>query len=134
MNNHISDEMIEQVKDYNIWLIASEDDTTVDPLISSVPTFYRFLKAGSKNVHFTLYDHVRGTDDPSATYIGHFSWVYAFNDQVDKEFDNDKVIEDLPNFDFDPNTGAITTKNKYVTNANCNKPNNMWTWLASKTK
>ena len=134
MNNHISDEMIEQVKDYNIWFIASEDDTTVDPLFTSVPTFYRFLKAGSKNVHYTLYDHVRGTDDPKATYIGHFSWIYAFNDQVDKEFDNDKVIEDLPNFNFDPYTGAITTKNKYVTNANCKKPNNMWAWLASKTK
>ena len=134
INNHISDEMIEQVKDYNIWFIASEDDTTVNPLTTSVPTFYRFLKAGSKNVHFTLFDHVRGTDDPNATYIGHFSWVYAFNDQVDKEFDNDKVIEDLPNFDFDRNSGAITTKNKYVTNSNCNKPSNMWTWLASKTK
>ena len=134
INNHISDEMIEQVKDYSIWLIASEDDTTVNPLITSIPTFYRFLKAGSKDVHFTLYDHVRGTDDPDATYIGHFSWIYAFNDQVNKEFDNNKVIEDLPNFAFDRNTGEITTQNKYVTNANCNKPRNLWAWLSSKTK
>ena len=134
MNKFIYDEMIEKVKDYNIWLVASEDDTTVDPLISSIPTFYRFLKAGSKNVHYTLFDKVRGTDDPNASYIGHFSWIYAFNDQVDKEFDNDKVIEDLPNFAFDKGTGAITTKDKYVTNANCNKKNNMWAWMASQTK
>ena len=133
-NKHISDEMIEQVKDYNVWFIASEDDTTVDPLSTSIPTFYRFLKAGSKEVHYTLYDHVKGTDDPNANYIGHFSWVYAFNDQVNKEFDNNKVIEDLPNFAFDQDTGAITTPNKYVTNANCNKSGNMWAWMASKTK
>ena len=134
MNRYIYDEMIEKAKDYNIWFIASEDDTTVNPLITSIPTFYRFLKAGSKNVHFTLFDHVRGTDDPNATYIGHLSWVYAFNDQVNKEFDNNKVIEDLPNFAFDPNSGAITTENIYVTNANCNKSCNLWAWLASKTK
>ena len=134
MNKYIYDEMIEQVKDYNVWFIASEDDTTVNPLITSVPTFYRFLKAGSKNVHYTLYDKVRGTDDPNASYIGHFSWVYAFNNQVDKEFDNDKVIEDLPNFDYNKDTGAITTQNKYVTNANCNKKSNMWAWMASQTK
>jgi predicted peptidase len=134
MNKNINDEMIEQAKDYNIWFIASEDDTTVDPLITSIPTFYRFLKAGSKNVHYTLYDHVRGTDDPKTIYLGHFSWIYAFNDQVDKEFDNDKVVDDLPNVVIDKNSGAITSKDNYITNDNCYKSANMWAWMASQTK
>jgi len=134
MNKNISDEMIEQTKDYNVWFIASEDDTTVDPLISSIPTFYRFIKAGAKNIHYTLYDQVRGTDDPNAIYQGHYSWIYAFNDQVNKEFDNTKVTEDVPNLAIEQDTGAITTENKYVTNANCNKPGNMWAWLSAQTK
>eukprot|EP00833_Pecoramyces_ruminatium_P002870 jgi/Orpsp1_1/1176902/evm.model.c7180000059442.1 len=66
MNRNISDEMIEQVKDYNIWFLHSEDDTTVAPLSTSIPSYYRLLKAGAKNVHYTLTDKVRGTDDPNA--------------------------------------------------------------------
>jgi len=134
MNKNISDEMIEQVKDYNVWLVASEDDTTVDPLISSIPTFYRFIKAGAKNIHYTLYDQVRGTDDPNAIYQGHYSWVYAFNDQVNKEFDNAKVAKDLPNVEIEKETGKITTEDKYVTNANCTKKGHLWSWLAAQRK
>jgi len=132
MNRNISDDMIKQVKDYKIWFIHSEDDTTVDPLASSIPSYYRLLKAGAKNIHFTLYDQVRGTDDPNAIYMGHYSWVYAFNDQVKKEFDNAKILEDYDNITIEK--GKLTSSNNYLTNANCNKEGNMWSWLAEQTK
>ncbi|OUM60515.1 hypothetical protein PIROE2DRAFT_13711, partial [Piromyces sp. E2] len=74
MNKNISDEMIDQVKDYNIWFLQSEDDTTVNPLATTIPAFYRLLGAGAQNVHFTLTDKVRGEDDPEAKYMGHYSW------------------------------------------------------------
>ncbi|OUM56816.1 hypothetical protein PIROE2DRAFT_18420, partial [Piromyces sp. E2] len=88
MNKNISDEMIDQVKDYNIWFLQSEDDTTVNPLATTIPAFYRLLGAGAQNVHFTLTDKVRGEDDPEAKYMGHYSWIYTFNDDVKTEFDN----------------------------------------------
>ncbi|KAG4091597.1 alpha/beta-hydrolase [Neocallimastix lanati (nom. inval.)] len=132
MNRNISDEMIDQVKDYNIWLIHSEDDTTVNPLETSIPSYYRLINAGAKNVHYTLFENVRGTDDPDAIYMGHYSWVYAFNDQVKKEFDNEKTLEDFENITIEK--GKLTSTDNYVTNANCNKEGNMWSWLAKQTK
>eukprot|EP00833_Pecoramyces_ruminatium_P013982 jgi/Orpsp1_1/1188014/evm.model.d7180000061822.1 len=132
MDRNISDEMIDQAKDYNIWFLHSEDDTTVDPFSTSIPSYYRLINAGAKNVHYTLTDKVRGTDDPNATYIGHYSWIYAFNDQVKKEFDNAKVKADFENISIEG--GKLVSTNNYVTNANCNKEGNMWTWLSEQTK
>jgi len=132
MNKNVSDEMIEQVKDYNIWFLQSEDDTTVNPLTSTVPAYYRLLKAGAKNVHFTFTDKVRGEDDPDALYMGHYSWVYAFNDNVKTEFDNAKALADYENVTFE--AGVVSSTNNYVTSANCTKKANMWTWLAEQSK
>jgi len=132
MNRNISDEMIQQVKDYNIWLVHSEDDTTVDPLATTIPSYYRLLEAGAKNVHYTLFENVRGTDDPEGVYMGHYSWVYAFNDQVKKEFDAEKAKADLKNVEIEH--GEVKSKNNYVTNANCTKKGNMWKWLAQQRK
>ncbi|KAG4101204.1 alpha/beta-hydrolase [Neocallimastix lanati (nom. inval.)] len=132
MDRNISEDMIEDIKDYNIWFLHSEDDTTVDPLATSISTYYRLMNAGAKNVHYTLTDHVIGTDDPEVQYMGHYSWVYAFNDQVKKQFDNAKVVADFENITI--KDGKVTTTDNYVTNANCSKDGNMWSWLASQRK
>ncbi len=115
-NSRISDDMIEGIKDYNIWFLQSADDTTVDPKATTIPTFYRLLEAGAENVHFTLTANVRGADDPTAYYMGHFSWVYAFNDSVKTEFDNSAV-----------------TSQSYISAANCNVEADMWDWIAEQT-
>ncbi|ORX41912.1 hypothetical protein BCR36DRAFT_587645 [Piromyces finnis] len=132
MNKNISDEMIEQVKDYNIWFLQSEDDTTVNPLMTTIPSYYRLINAGAKNVHFTLKDRVVGSDDPSSVYFGHYAWVYAFNDDVKKEFDNSKTLADFTNITIEG--GELTSTNNYVTNANCSVDGNMWAWLSAQTK
>ncbi|KAL6618412.1 alpha/beta-hydrolase [Neocallimastix sp. 'constans'] len=132
MDRNISEDMIEGVKGYNIWFLHSEDDTTVDPLATSISTYYRLMNAGAKNVHYTLTDHVIGTDDPEVQYMGHYSWVYAFNDQVKNQFDNTKVVADFENITI--KDGKVITTDNYVTNANCNKDGNMWSWLASQRK
>ncbi len=123
-NSRISDDMIEQIKDYNIWFLQSYDDTTVNPNSSTIPTFYRLLEAGAENVHFTLTEHVTAVDDPTAsnngvtgTYMGHWSWIMAFNDRLSTEFDN----------------SAITAQSD-ITPANCTKEGNLWDWLAEQTR
>lgn len=122
-DHRISDEMIASVKDYAIWFVLSADDGTVTPPDYALPTYVRLLEAGAENAWLTLTDNVRGTDDPnpwswtgSGTYDGHWSWIYAFNDQVTTRFDTAKVsgVEDL------------IPENCTVTDVN------LWTWLAAQ--
>ena len=118
MNSRISDEMIQQIKDYNIWFLHSADDTTVNPGQTSIPTYFRLLQAGATNCMFTLTQNVKGTDDPTASYMGHYSWVYAFNDQVTTRFDPAQV-----------------TSQDYLIYSNCNVTNvNMWSWMSAQSK
>lgn len=124
LDQRISDEMIAGIKDYHIWFLLSADDATVNPPDFALPTYVRLLKAGAENVWLTLTDHVRGTDDPepwswtgTGTYDGHWSWIYAFNDQVTTRFDPAKVssVDDL-------------------TSANCTVDGvNLWQWMSEQT-
>lgn len=123
LNQCVSDEMIQQVKDYNIWFVQSEDDGTVNPMEYALPTYMRLLEADAQNIWFTLTDHVRGTDDPepwswtgTGTYDGHWSWIYVFNDQVTTRFDPAKVssVADL-------------------TSGNCTVDGvNLWQWMSEQ--
>lgn len=117
LDQRISDETILKVKDYNIWFVQSFDDTTVNPPKYDLPTFNRLLKAGAENVHLTLTEKVLGKDKNGQEYNGHWSWIYVFNDDVKKEFDNSKV------------SGV-----DYLTPANCNVSANMWKWLSEQAK
>ncbi len=92
----VTDAKIERIKDKPIWFVHSADDWVVEPENFSLPTYRALLKAGAKNVWFSYYENVVGTDDPNANqniilspeytvgpgYMGHFSWIYTFNDQV----------------------------------------------------
>ena len=79
---NISDAEIKSLAKENIWFVQSFDDTTVRPAQFGIPTFKRLVQAGAKNVWSSMFENVRGTDMPGARYMGHFSWVYVFNDQV----------------------------------------------------
>ncbi len=123
LNQCISEEMIAQVKDYNIWFLQSADDATVSPVDYGMPTYVRLLEAGAQNIWFTLTDKVRGTDDPnpwswtgSGTYDGHWSWIYAFNDQVNTRFDTAtiKSVDDLK-----PENCTVTDVN-------------LWAWMSEQ--
>lgn len=123
-NSKITDAMIEQIKDYKMWFVQSDDDMTVLPNKFVKPTYLRLLQAGAQNVHFTFTGAVKGTDDPNPTswtgsgkYDGHWVWIYAFNDQIKTQLDNSAIsyLEDM-------------------TSAKCTKEGNMWQWLAQQTK
>ena len=126
-NNKISDAMIESIKDYNMWFVQSHDDTTVVPANFVYPTYDRLLKAGANNVHLTVTDHVYGKDDPHPaggwgvtvpdTYMGHWVWITAFNDEIKKEIDNSAI-----------SSAADIVPEK------CTKDGNMWKWLSEQKK
>lgn len=123
MSGNISEDMLAKIKDKKMWFVLSEADTTLKPDVYSLPLYARLLQAGAQNVHMTLFDKVRGTDDPNPSswsgtgfYDGHWSWIHVFNDQVKKEIDNSKI-------------NAVTD----LTSENCNIEGNMWQWLSEQT-
>ena len=81
-NRFISDEQIAMLAKENIWFVQSYDDTTVDPKQFCIPTYERLVKAGAANCWMSMFENIQGKDIPGAKYLGHFSWVYVFNDQV----------------------------------------------------
>lgn len=124
-SGNISDDMLATIKDLKMWFLLSEDDTTLKPGMYTLPLFDRLIKAGAQNMHLTLKEHVPGKDDPNPSsfggpagyYMGHWSWICAFNDDVKTEMDLTKVSSQA---DLKP--------------ANCTKAGNMWEWLAAQKK
>lgn len=124
-SGNIDGDMLDRIKDLKMWFLLSADDTTLAPDIYTLPLYARLMEAGAENMHLTLLDHVRGVDDPNPTswgapsgcYMGHWSWIHAFNDDVKKQFDNSKI------------TGV-----DYLKPENCTKDGNMWQWLAAQAK
>lgn len=67
---------------------------------------------------------MRGTDDPepwswtgTGTYDGHWSWIYAFNDQVTTRIDTAKVAS----------VADLTPENCTVTDVN------LWQWMSQQS-
>jgi predicted esterase len=79
---NISDVQIQQLKNENMWIVQSFDDTTVRPTEYCIPTYKRLMEAGAENIWLSMFENVVGTDTPGQRLMGHFSWVYVFNDQV----------------------------------------------------
>ncbi|MCD8287020.1 MAG: hypothetical protein LUD50_07340 [Clostridia bacterium] len=119
---NVSDDMISSTKDNPIWFVQSEDDPTVKPKYCAQPTYFRYIKAGASNTHFTLVPEVRGLDAPGFKYYGHWSWVYVLKDA------------DALRRDFSPEEVQAAPSAKYITAANCKEPADFWTWLSMQRK
>lgn len=83
----ITDEQINQLKDLPMWFIHAANDTTVNPKNFTIPTYQRLAAAGAKDLHFSYFTDVRGTDgNPKGNnYMGHYSWIYIFRDEVEMD-------------------------------------------------
>lgn len=84
----ITDNQINSIKNLPIWFTYAKNDKTVNPATTSEPTMDRLIKAGNTKVHKSVFDKVVDTSglykDENGNpyeYDGHWSWVYAFNDQ-----------------------------------------------------
>ena len=83
-DSFVTDEDIENLKNYPMWFIHAANDTTVDAKSFVIPTYQRLNAAGAKDLHFSYFTDVRGTEgNPSGNnYMGHYSWIYIFRDEV----------------------------------------------------
>ncbi len=77
-----TEEKIQAIKDLPIWFVQSADDPVVVPANYMLPTYQALIQAGAENTWMSYFETVEGTDSPGTTYLGHFSWIYLFNNQV----------------------------------------------------
>ena len=80
-----------------IWFTAAKTDTVLPPKDYAVPTVERLQKAGA-DVHFSYFDNVIDTsgkykkaDGTPYEYMGHWSWIYVYNDQCEDTINGKSV-------------------------------------------
>ena len=79
LNNKILDSEIQNLAKIPLWFVQSKNDEIAKDVNYVSPTFERIKKAGSKNLHLTMYDGV--FDSSGREFNGHYSWIYVFNNQ-----------------------------------------------------
>ena len=97
-NDLISETDIQNIGKTPLWFVSAKTDTTVPPKDYVIPTVERLRKIGA-NVHFSFFDDVHDTsglynkeDGKPYEYLGHFSWIYVYNDLCE-EIINDKKVK-----------------------------------------
>ncbi len=94
-SKYITDNQINSIKNVPIWFIQAKDDNVTDPKATAIPVYERLKKAGAKNVHFSLFDHVTDLSGlfggENYHFNGHWSWIYSHANQVFKEYDGSYV-------------------------------------------
>jgi predicted peptidase len=83
-DSFVTDADINKLKDLPMWFIHAANDTTVDATNFVIPTYQRLVEAGAKDLHFSYFTNVTGTEgNPNGNdYMGHYSWIYIFRDEV----------------------------------------------------
>ncbi len=91
----LSEDDIRSLAKQSIWYMHSKDDPVTKADVTVIPTFDLLMKAGAKDVHLSLYDHVvdlygvYGGNDYHLN--GHFSWVYSHRNHASKVIDGQEV-------------------------------------------
>ena len=101
LDERITDDHINRMKDLPIWFTHAANDPVVVPNKYVLPTYDRLMKAGAKNVHFTYWDKIMdlhmGFKDENGNpyeYMGHFAWIPMLNDDCKVDFDKKPVVVD----------------------------------------
>lgn len=86
----ITDAQLEGIKDLPVWFVYAENDTVVPPENYEIPTIQR-LQALGADVHTSIFEDVHdttglyaGEDGAPYQYMGHWSWLYFFNNQCEE--------------------------------------------------
>lgn len=90
-SEYLTGEEIQRIANQSIWFMHSADDPVTPPAETVIPIYDRLLRAGAKDVHLSLYEHVvdlsgffGGTD---YWYHGHLSWIYSHSNHAAKVID-----------------------------------------------
>ncbi len=127
-------EKAEKIKNLPIWFINAANDPIVIPKNFSLPKYQALLKAGAKNVWYSYYENVKGTDMPEVEYLGHFSWIHVLNNRVSGVQDTTKIINsvDKETFGFIPSNATNGGSKKAVYNGKTYS--NLFAWMNDQIK
>lgn len=103
---------VNAVKGIPIWFIHSADDTTVNPQNYALPLYKALVDAGASNKWFSYYESVKGTDIKDQSYLGHWSWIYYFNNQASGVQDPEVIRNAQGTSGFEPSNTTLGGKNK----------------------
>jgi len=91
LDSGITDAQLQGIKDLPVWFVYAKNDTTVDPTLYEIPTIER-LEAIGADVHTSVFDDVhdtsdrfKGEDGQAYQYMGHWSWLYFFNNECKED-------------------------------------------------
>lgn len=91
----VSEEDLNTLASQSIWYMHSKDDPVTRADVTVIPTFDRLTKAGAKDVHLSMYDHVidlYGVYGGKDYHLnGHFSWVYSHRNHPRKVIDGKEI-------------------------------------------
>lgn len=98
LDQRISDEDIQRLKEIPIWFTHAKNDPVVAPNQYAVPTYERLMAAGAKNCHFTYWDRImdlhglfKNEKGEPWEYMGHFAWIPVFNNDCRQDYDGKPV-------------------------------------------
>lgn len=128
-NRWMTEEKIEAIKDIPTWFVVSADDFVVNPKLYVLPTYRALVSAGAENSWLSLYESIVGTDSPGSTYMGHFSWVYLFNNQVTGVQDKEAIAASTDEETF----GAVATNDGGGT-MSAGEYTNIFEWMNAQSK
>ncbi|MCO8176239.1 MULTISPECIES: prolyl oligopeptidase family serine peptidase [Streptococcus] len=125
-------EKLETIKHLPMWFIHSADDTIVKPENYALPVYKALLDSGADNKWFSYFETVEGADLPGTSYLGHWSWIYFFNNQVEgiQDISAIKGVQDLSG--FIPNNAAKGGASEASYNGKTYK--NLFEWLNDQHK
>lgn len=87
----LTDNEIMSIAHKPIWFVHSADDQVTPPKETVIPVYERLIKAGAKDVHLSLYEHVVDLygmyGGENFWYNGHLSWIYSHANHAAKEID-----------------------------------------------
>ena len=88
----LTDDKLSALRETPLWIVCAATDTLVSTSDYAAPVYRDLLLSGAENAWCSLYIGVEGTEQGEAQYLGHWTWVYVFNDQVKYVQDPEKVL------------------------------------------
>lgn len=139
-------ELIAAIKDLPIWFTHAKNDTTVSianygegywdmgsfswvtPFESYADTntnaiYVDLLEAGATNVYYSLFEDVNN----GVNYMGHYSWIWVFNDEVKYVQATTGAEGAFAITDLDETSKATVTVGE-------NTEATLWAWIAAQSK
>ena len=82
-DKYLTQDRVDAMKQTPIWIIGAATDNITPVQEYSAPLYYELIQGGAENCWCTMYINVIGTESTNTQYLGHWAWIYVFNDQVE---------------------------------------------------